>query len=236
MKTTLKYSAALALAALTFTRLCAAIESVKIEATYVPALSPTLLNRGITEGRVNLVIDVSEQGKMTDWLVLGYTDPEIATYFVQALKDWEITPARVDGKPVAAQVELLATVSSQGVVLSRTATEMFDDYLRRIIGNPIKHQRSSVHDLDRPPVLLNTISPKYAQDAAKQGVRGKVQVRFYIDEHGAVRMPSVLPGAHPYLADEAVAAVREWKFEPPTSKGKPVLVAASQEFDFSGEK
>ena len=236
MKTLLKYSAVLACGALTLTRLCAAIESVKIEANFIPALNPALLNRGITEGRVNLVIDVSEEGKMTDWLVLGYTDPEIATYFIQALKDWDIKPARVDGKPVAAQIELVATVSAEGVVLSRTATEMFEDYFRRIRGNPIKHQRSSVHELDRLPVALNTVSPKYAQDAVKQGVRGKVLVHFYIDERGAVRMPSVLPGAHPYLADEAVTALREWKFEPPTRKGRPVLVAASQEFDFSGEK
>ena len=236
MKTILKCSAVLVLGALTLTRLCAALESVKIEPTFVPSLSPVLLNRGITNGEVALVIDVSAEGKLTDWLILGYTDPEMAKFFVDTLKLWKITPARVDGVPVAAQVELTAKISAEGVVLSRTAPEMLGDYIQRITGNPLKYQRSTVHELDHLPARLNSISPKYAEEAAKQGVRGKVQVRFYIDEKGAVRMPSVEPGAHPYLANEAVAAVREWKFEPPTSKGRPVLVAASQEFDFNGEK
>jgi TonB family protein len=236
MKTLLKYSAVLALSALAVTRLCAAIESLKIEPTIVPSLNPVLLNRGITEGTVTLVIDVSAEGKLTDWLVLGSTDPEIAEYFVDALKAWKITPARIDGKPVGSQVELSATVTAQGVVLSRTGMELVNDFFRRISGNPIKYQRSSATALDHLPARLNTITPKYAQDAAKQGVHGKVQVSFYIDEHGTVRMPAVNAGAHPYLAEEAVAAVREWKFEPPTSKGKPVLVAASQEFNFNGTK
>jgi len=59
-------------------------------------------------------------------------------------------------------------------------------------------------------------------------------VYFYIDEKGAVRMPAVDASANPYLSDIAVAAVREWRFEPPTSRGKPVLIAASQEFNFNG--
>jgi hypothetical protein len=29
-------------------------------------------------------------------------------------------------------------------------------------------------------------------------------------------------------------AVRGWKFEAPTARGRPVLIAAAQEFDFGG--
>jgi len=63
-----------------------------------------------------------------------------------------------------------------------------------------------------------------------------VEVRFYIDETGAVRMPAVDSDAHPYLAETAVTAVKEWRFAPPTHDGRPVLVAASQVFDFSSTK
>ena len=65
---------------------------------------------------------------------------------------------------------------------------------------------------------------------------GRVQVHFFIDETGAVRMPSVEAPAHPYLAETAVNAVREWKFEPATRRGRPVLIAASQQFDFLEKK
>jgi TonB family protein len=236
MKKIKQCSVLLACGALASVALGAAVESVKIEPTFIPSFSPVLLGRGITQGKVALAIDVSAEGKVTDWLVLGYTDREFVDYFIEALKGWEITAARVDGKPVGAQVELVGSVTAQGVVLSRTGTEMMEDHVRRIMGNPIKYQRAAGHDLDRGLVRVSLVTPKYAELAAKDGVHGRVQVFFYVDEHGAVRLPSVEAGAHPYLAAEAVAAVREWKFEPPTSRGRPVLVAASQVFDFSGGK
>ena len=80
---------------------------------------------------------------------------------------------------------------------------------------------------------MTKTAPKYAKDAEKQGVRGNVKVHFYIDENGEVRMPSVDGEAHPYLAAEAIAAVRGWRFTPPTANGKPATVAALQEFRFS---
>lgn len=64
-------------------------------------------------------------------------------------------------------------------------------------------------------------------------VRGDVTVSFYIDEQGAVRMPYVLGQPNLELADLAVEAVRQWKFEPPTRQGRPVLVHAQQLFRFN---
>ena len=92
------------------------------------------------------------------------------------------------------------------------------------------------NELDRAPVRVTTVNPEYATEAAKQGVRGKVQVYFYIDEKGEVRLPSVMVDAHPYLSDIAVTALRHWRFEPPTRHGTPVMIAVSQQFDFGGEK
>ena len=69
-------------------------------------------------------------------------------------------------------------------------------------------------------------------EAEQKGVSGRVKVHFYIDEQGAVRMPAVPADAQPYLATVAIKALREWKFQPPTSRGRPVLVAAAQEFAF----
>jgi TonB family protein len=60
-----------------------------------------------------------------------------------------------------------------------------------------------------------------------------VVVDFYIDETGAVRMPYVTGRPHTLLANLAVDAVRQWKFEPPTRNGTPVLVHARQVFHFN---
>jgi outer membrane biosynthesis protein TonB len=69
---------------------------------------------------------------------------------------------------------------------------------------------------------------------ADKGVKGQVTVEYYIDETGAVRMPAVSADDNPILGALTVIAIGQWKFTPPTSRGKGVLVKASQVFDFKG--
>jgi TonB family protein len=70
---------------------------------------------------------------------------------------------------------------------------------------------------------------------ARKGVHGRVSVDFYIDETGVVRMPAVSPRDNIELTALSLEALRQWRFEPPTRNGKPVLVKASQVFSFGSE-
>ena len=49
-----------------------------------------------------------------------------------------------------------------------------------------------------------------------------------------MRVPSVSVEDDSLLTSLAVAALRQWRFEPPTRNGNPVLVRASQVFNFGG--
>ncbi|MCX6951979.1 MAG: energy transducer TonB [Verrucomicrobia bacterium] len=92
-----------------------------------------------------------------------------------------------------------------------------------------------LRELDRIPVPLQAVSPRYPEELARLGAVGEITVDFYIDERGAVRMPYVSSHAQPLLARLAVDAVRQWKFEPPTRRGQPVLVHVRQLFRFTGK-
>lgn len=226
-------SSLVALSALAIaTHATAALESIRVETNYLPQMPYALLQRGVTEGKVVVAIDVNAEGKLTDYLVVGYTHENLVKPIVSAVKDWRYYPARRDGVPVPAQMELTVTISATGVVVSQTGTEMVETFIERLLGDHMSYRPSRPTEIDRLPARINNVAPKYAEDALKQGVRGKVQVHFYIDETGTARMPAVDMTDHPYLAEIAVAAVREWKFEPPTVKGVPVMVEASQEFKF----
>lgn len=233
MKTLKSISALILLGALAAPYLQAATEPFTIETTVIPQLSPVMLMQGVTEGKIVFAIDVDEQGRLTDWLVLGYTHPALVRNCVNALRDWKFQPARVDGVPVPIQTELTINLKAEGVVINRTSDVPIDDYLRRIFGARMLSKQRAARELDAVPALVKKAAPKYAKDAQKQGVHGNVKVHFYIDENGEVRMPSVDGEAHPYLAAEAIAAVRGWRFARPTADGKPVTVAALQEFHFS---
>lgn len=222
-----------AIGVLSTTRLCATFESYKVEVTYVPALSPALLMDGVTNGKVMFAISVDADGRLSDVLTLGYTHPALVAPCRDALNEWKFTPAKIDGHPVGVQSELEISYNAQGVVVSRLAVTNLEREMDRMFGPHMTFQKRAARDLDAAPSLVSKPAPQYASQAATDGVKGKVWVHFYIDETGAVRMPAVEGEAHPYLSEMAVSAVKNWRFTPPTARGKPVLIAARQEFDFS---
>ncbi len=214
--------------------LWAAFESIAVEVTEEPQMPATLVMNGLINGHVTVAIDVGPDGRPVDWLVLSASHRELIKPCVEALQQWRYKPARYDGQPVLAQLQLTIDLSQTGAVVSRTAIDTAGDQFERLLGRPNDYQACPAKEVDRLPVPLTTVSPHYAPQAEKEGVHGHVKVYFYIDEKGEVRMPAVLADAHPYLSTVAIEALKSWKFAPPTSHGRPVLVAATQEFDFGG--
>ncbi len=210
----------------------AAFEAIKVEVTELPQLPAVLRMEGLQNGRLVVAIDVGPEGRPVDWLVLGASHRELIKPCVEALQRWRYTPARFNGEPVLAQLQLTIEVSQTGAVVSRNVMETMNDLVEKIGGRRPDYQACPASELDRPPAAITTIAPRYPQEAVKLGVRGRVTVHFYIDEQGAVRMPAVPAEADPYLSSMAIEALRGWKFEPGTSRGRPVLVAAAQEFSF----
>jgi TonB family protein len=233
MKMLTRFPVVLAISALATSRLCAGFEPCKVEPTYVPPLSPTMQMEGVTEGRVIFAIDVNAEGQLTDSLVLGYTHPALVRPCWEALKQWKFTPAMRDGQPVGVQSELAVNYTAEGVVISSPAFLDVDRQVRRLIGPRLTKVERSGDELDVAPALVSKATPRYALQAAQEGVRGTVRVHFYIDETGTVRMPAVEGEAHPYLSAMAIDALRTWRFNPPTARGKPVLVAVRQDFTFN---
>jgi protein TonB len=82
-----------------------------------------------------------------------------------------------------------------------------------------------VMDYDRPPRLLRQAKPVYPQDAFVRKVEGVVVVEILIDATGRVARVRVVQSV-PLLDAAALAAVRQWVFEPAIKKGRPVSTVA----------
>lgn len=210
----------------------AAFEEIGVEVTVEPQLPAALRMNGLRAGRVLVTIDVDAEGKLADLLVLGASHRELIRPCVEAMQKWNFRPARYEGLPVLAQLQLAIELSQERAVINRTAGQATADWVENLGGRHDDYQVCPAAEIDRPPVAIYTLAPRYPAGAAKEGVRGRVRVHFYIDEQGAVRMPAVSADTHPYLSWAAIKALREWKFAPPTRRGQPVLVAATQEFNF----
>jgi TonB family protein len=207
-------------------------QSLKILQTTDPVFPYHLLQVGVTDGEARVAINTDSTGKLADWLVVGYTHREFAEAAVVAIKQWKFEPARLQSEPVGTTIELSFYFEAKGVVVSTSCADVLEGQLLRIMGNHYTYQPCSARELDRIPTPIVTITPQYSGALAKKGVTGKVTVEFFIDETGAVRLPAASAKDDTMLTALAIDALHQWKFAPPTSKGRGVLVKASQEFDF----
>ena len=73
-------------------------------------------------------------------------------------------------------------------------------------------------------MVINRVEPQYPEVARKARISGIVIVECIIDKSGNVDQVKVVKGLPMGLSEEAVSAVRKWRFKPGTLGGHPVDV------------
>lgn len=209
------------------------LQSLKVLDTPLPVYPHDLVQLGVREGEVRIAFSIDATGKIEDCLVVAYSHPEFARVTLNSLRKWKFEPARYRGQPIAAASEVSVKFQVEGtVVVSLTPGETLSARLFSLIDNHDSYRPRTLRELDRIPTPITAPSPGVPPRFSTPGTVGHVTVAFYIDEEGAVRLPSVSEDDDPELASVCIEALRHWKFEPPTCKGRPVLVRASQLFNF----
>jgi TonB family protein len=75
-----------------------------------------------------------------------------------------------------------------------------------------------------PAPAVSRPQPRYTEVARRAAVQGAVIIEAIIDEYGRVADARILKGLPLGLDQEALTAVREWRFQPATLGGRPVKV------------
>ena len=91
---------------------------------------------------------------------------------------------------------------------------------------PVKREPIRVGGNVQESKLIKKIEPVYPELAKRARVQGVVILQVTVDEEGSVSEIRVLRG-HPLLDDEAVRAVKQWKYSPTLLNGEPVPVIAT---------
>lgn len=182
----------------------------------------------IIEGYSQIVILVGPDGKVTESFVTDFSHPAFGTNTTRAVGEWEFTTSRDAVRRVCLRFDF----RREGVVVSTTTLDELMRRISRMGYNPDEVRSYPLGELDKTPEPLAIGKPVFPAALTGSGKSGFVGVAFYIDETGAVQVPSAVDAEHPEFGAAAVAAVRGWKFQPPLKNGKPTRAFVVQEFAF----
>jgi TonB family protein len=210
---------------------------VNIHQTQEAVFPSVLIPIGVKSGSASVAVAVDDAGRLTDYLVTAYTHPAFADSAVAAIKKWKFEPAMIHGFPRNSKSDLTFRFQMEGVVVMTMTSLSYEEMLHmKLAPGSAAFSARTLGELDRIPNPTKIVNPVYPDQVARSSRGGHVSVGFYIDDQGHVRMPSVsleTNEANEELAAIAVTAVSQWQFDPPTAKGRPVLVVAQQDFSFN---
>ena len=84
------------------------------------------------------------------------------------------------------------------------------------------------------PRVVSEVKPDYTVEAKQQGIQGTVELSVVVKDDGTVGDVKVIKSLDDKygLDDQAVIAMKKWRFKPGTKDGKPVAVEVTVEMSF----
>jgi periplasmic protein TonB len=84
------------------------------------------------------------------------------------------------------------------------------------------------------PRVVSEVKPDYTPEAKQQGIQGIVELSVVVKDDGTVGDVKVTKSLDDKygLDEQAVIAMKKWRFKPGTKDGKPVAVEVTVEMSF----
>jgi TonB family protein len=98
-----------------------------------------------------------------------------------------------------------------------------------------KTENSTVYEIGdgvTPPKGIYMPDPEYSEKGRKKKISGTVLVAMVVMADGTVRDVTVTKSLELSLDQQAIAAVKTWRFQPATKDGEPVAVHVHAEVSF----
>ncbi len=83
-----------------------------------------------------------------------------------------------------------------------------------------------------PPRVIREVKPTFTADALARKVQGRVLLELVVNRLGRAENVRVVRPLDPGLDEQAIAAARQWRFEPGRLAGTPVDVVVTLALDF----
>jgi len=206
------------------------VPAPKLIKSVAPVYPEEARKNGI-QGVVILEAKADESGRVVDTMVLKSV-PEFDRAAVDAVRLWVYEPLVIEGKAkkvvftvavkFALDKEKAKGVAGgvEGGVEGGVAGGVWKEEMERKLKEFDKGAVPCKDDI-QPPKLIKVVDPVYPEEARKKGLEGIVILSAKTDEDGKVIDAMVLRSV-PGLDETAIAAVKQWVYEPLILEGKAV--------------
>ena len=186
-----------------------------------PEFPPALRLTHITEGYALVAWTILPDGRLDDAVVLQASHAEFGQSALAAIP----TQQSADSSGQLPRYEVLRIFFKRtGVINSYTTAQAMS--LSMLDGTGRIQPPKLVHlsDMRAPLEQISGAPPHYTEALRLQGTGATATVQYVIDEAGRVRVPRVVSASSIDFARTALAAIKQWRFVPPTLDGRLVMV------------
>jgi TonB family protein len=218
---------------------CPAAPEVLIPRNMIrPKYPPDALRKGVA-AKVELRAIVTVEGRTRDITVLD-ADSEFSKSAVEAIRKWRFRPVSSRGHIVETTYKvhvrfnpMLRQANSDVEIESPQPDPWPASFLAKAHPeDPGDRVHRESEEGVVPPRQIYSPEPELSERARKEAEQGTVMILLIVGTDGLPRNPSVVCGSAPDLNENALEAIKHWKFAPGTKDGKPVMVEIAVEVQF----
>jgi len=171
------------------------------------------------QGVVTLNVETDKYGRVQLAEVIS-GNPLLNDAALTAVKQWVYEPYIVNGK-------------AKAVAFTVTITFTLQDEPEAKNDNNAPTRLQGVHK----PRIIKMVKPVYPAEALKKKIAGTVILEATSNEKGMVIDTRIIKSPDPLLTEAAIAAVKQWVYEPyiENGKAKPVIFTATVTFTLNKE-
>lgn len=153
-------------------------------------------------GTVIVEATIDEKGKVKDGRIIKSPDPLLTDAAMGAIKQWVYEPFIINGKAKSVVFTVNVTFTLQDEPEAKNTAGLI-----------------RLQDSQRPRVIKH-VDAVYPAEALKKKISGVVLVEVTINEKGMVVDARMVTSPDRLLTDAAIAAVKQWVYEPYVENGK----------------
>lgn len=185
----------------------------------VPAVLPDSAQSGGPKHACAFVAVINADGKVGKLVLANRIQSPFDDAAFDAVRQSTFQPGTLDGKAVPTQMMVYVPFLGDGSPAIPSVT--------MVPGKKPQFSKSF-----KPPVPISTPEAEFSDQARREHFQGTVLIRVLVDEDGLPRLVTLLAGPGRGLNENAVAAVRKYKFKPGTFDDIPIPFLMNVQVNF----